>query len=348
MKKLLFATLSIALASVISLFVMEFVVRMAIPAYDPSGHITFVIGKAATMKQVGYPLEQIGRPNSVQRQIKNTGDYDVLIRFNEYGFRDSNELSESTSKDFFVLGDSLSFGWGVEADKRISEQLEKITKTRFYNISIPGDLVFQKSLIDYAKKKGAIIKNLVILFSNEVRLKNYEKKTVVKTPVQTGLKLITVKRYLMSHSALYFLVTSFIHRVPALKKIAVDLGLLIPNLEGFQERDYDPVAVKSSSRKLANIAKDYATLVVLSPSRGIWSGTKRESVKKNHIGLIRNLEKLGVKVLDLVPAFEKDGAPLQKFFKNDGHWKAETHVFVAKLVAQYMKNYPSTFPLNKP
>ncbi len=348
MKKFIFAALSIILASVISVFAMEYVVRMAIPAYDPSGHVKFVVGKASTMEQVGYPLDQIGRPDSVQRQIKNTGDYDVLIRFNKYGFRDTKDLSESTPKDFFVLGDSLSFGWGVDADKNLSEQLGKITKIQFYNIGIPGDLVFQKTLIDYAKKKGASIKNLIILFSNEVRLKNYEKKTVIKASMETGSSLMSVKMYLMSHSALYFLVTSFIHRTPTLKQIAVDSGFLIPNLEGFQEREYDPLAVKSSSRKLANIAKDYASLVVLSPSRGIWSGTKRESVKKNHTELIRSLENLGVKVLDLIPAFEKDGAPLQKFFKNDGHWKAETHVLVAKLVAQYIKNYPAIFPLSKP
>src|SRR5438105_11497873 len=93
-------------SSMIGLVGLELAARIFFPEYDPSGQVRFVRGHDGT---------RIGQPGAVLRQFKNTGDYDVEVRFNTWGFRDDKALTQATDRDYFVVGDSFAFGWGVEA-----------------------------------------------------------------------------------------------------------------------------------------------------------------------------------------------------------------------------------------
>jgi hypothetical protein len=50
-------------------------------------------------------------------------------QFNDKGFRDPKNLQESAKTDWFVLGDSFSFGSGVKEEQRFSNLLENDFKT---------------------------------------------------------------------------------------------------------------------------------------------------------------------------------------------------------------------------
>jgi hypothetical protein len=79
-------------AGIISLFAAEHAVRFAQPELNPNSHIRFV--PATDTRPV------LGPPNSTFRQIKNTGDYNVMIRFNALGLRDDQNVAKARPKDF--------------------------------------------------------------------------------------------------------------------------------------------------------------------------------------------------------------------------------------------------------
>ena len=67
-------------AALVGLMIIEGVARVAAPAYNPNGRVAF------TVLPDGTP---IGPPGVVRRLAKNTGDYNVEVKFNSLGFRDS-------------------------------------------------------------------------------------------------------------------------------------------------------------------------------------------------------------------------------------------------------------------
>jgi len=330
------STLVVVVATLATLVMLEYVVRWTIPAFDPSGHVSFVPGTA------GRPA--LGAPNTVQRQIKNTGDYDVTVRFNKYGFRDDRDLADSTGDDYFAVGDSLAFGWGVEEPNRVTEQLEKMIKRPVYNISIPLDIEGAEKLIDYAEALGAKIGTLIYLFSTEARIRNYDAKPTGGDAEAEGAngagrrRYFAVKYWLADNSALYFLFTSFIHRNPTLRNLAVTAGMIQPNLEGFSIREFNPRDIESTANRLVRFVKrkERRVIVVVLPSRTLWIGPNRDVEDRISRTLIGRLRDMGLEVVDIRPSFEAGGDPFKHYFKNDPHWNAAGHRQVAIAIARHL------------
>ncbi len=317
---------ALLISTIVALMALEYAIRWTMPVLDPSGHISF--------QGEGSKRPYLGVPGSVQRQIKNTGDFDVSIRFNKWGFRDDRDVSTATEADWITVGDSLSFGWGVEEKDRVTEQLEGLLGKKIFNLSVPGDLNTTNEIIHYAKTQGAEIGRLILFFSMEARLLNYD--AVAKVQERStfdGWGLSTLKHYLMANSALYFLITSIVHRSPQLKKIFIDLGLINPNMMGFPRRKFDQTVIEASARKLAEVTNGYQSVVIVCPSRGLWVDETAAEERKIHAALLSQLSKLGVEFIDTVPAFEESGRPLDSFFKNDGHWRPEGHKMLARFLA---------------
>ena len=67
--------------------------------------------------------------------MKNTGDYDVEVTFNELGLRDARSLKASTPDSIVVVGDSFAFGWGVEERQRFSNLLQERLARPVFNVS---------------------------------------------------------------------------------------------------------------------------------------------------------------------------------------------------------------------
>lgn len=71
---------------------------------------------------------------------------------NAEGFRiSSNEPSQTEARTLYVLGDSSSFGWGVEYEKSypslLKEKLSSIAPVKLRNLSLPGYSSFQGKLL---------------------------------------------------------------------------------------------------------------------------------------------------------------------------------------------------------
>ena len=122
--------------------------------------------------QEGFTLAP---PNISVRHWDNNGDYDVTVSTNKLGLRDVRDVSEMTGDDFAVVGDSFSFGYGVEEANRYSNALEKMLGARVFNISVPNDIEGYAKLVGYAEANGATIKSLIVGVCMENDLRDYDR-----------------------------------------------------------------------------------------------------------------------------------------------------------------------------
>jgi len=323
---------AVLFALAVSGMAAEFAVRLAQPELDPARHVRF------EKAQNGLPT--LGPRNTEQRQIKNTGDFDVAVYFNKYGFRDTKDLATSAPGDYFVVGDSLSFGWGVEEAQRYSNLVQAELKRNVFNLCIPGDIDDFEKVIAYAEKNGAKIDRLLLAISMAFNLKNYEKKAEKKAaPIRAEGLMAPLKQYLMTHSASYFLVTSFVHRNETLKKKAIELGLIRPNIEGIAYKAFSAEIIESTARRTARLARKYDTTIVIAHSRALWIGTDEEkkTADRIHRTFVTRLEELGLDVADVRPAFEASGNPIENYFANDGHWGPKGHRAAAAAIIDHIK-----------
>jgi hypothetical protein len=264
-----------------------------------------------------------------------------MIRFNSLGFRDDQNVAKAQPKDFILVGDSYTFGWGIQEKQRISEQLESIIKRRVFNISIPTGFDGYEDLLTYARQQGARTNRIIIAASLETDLHLYsDRKTEVKAAVEIkprGSWLTPIKAYLAQQSALYALATTLVHRILFLKKLATKLGILIPNLEGIRKYEFSQAVIEASAQRLKRLADQYKTTVLIIPSRALWHGTFQIIEARRHTAFVKRLSELNLSVLDLRPIFEQTKNPLSLHFKNDPHWKPAGHKMAALALAEYLR-----------
>jgi hypothetical protein len=316
-----------------SLIMIELLARFFFPAFNPVGKFAFYFNEN------GVPL---GPRNFSGRMWDPAGDYDVPVNINQFGFRDHQDLRQSTSKDIFVVGDSFMFGYGVPEDKRLSNLLEQQLGGLVYNIAIPGDLDDYKNLIRYAQQNGATIKNLIIGVCMENDLGYYyhgnspagDHKSVRKmsSPLQT------LKEFVGTKTVTYNLLTYAIHQNPFLRKAGVRLGLVLDKVElGLINKDRgkdDKITIDDSVRKLQEISEPFKTIIIIVPSRALWIGNQRAAESAFHNEFVAALKKTGFLVIDMRPYFEAGGNPLQYYFKNDGHWNEKGHGKAAEIISR--------------
>jgi len=312
-------------------FIQEYAVRLGLPEFNPSNHLRF----SGEVDGLAF-----GAPNTVQRHIKNTGDFNVQVRFNKLGLREDSDLSELGAKDFAVVGDSFSFGWGVAERARFSEQAEKLSKRKFYNASSPaGALDHYSRMVDFLRAQGATVNRVVVALNFETDVIPYQKtpKTETKVP-EVVIDLQSIKTFLIKHSAAYFAATSIAQQIPWLRDIAERLGLIRKNLADRSKHNPDRGSIDQTVTRLGALAREADATVMVIPSRHIWFGSDRSKVVRVYERFIRQAKDAGINILDLRRAFEATGNPLSLHFKNDAHWTPEGHGLAAKALYRHLQN----------
>ena len=97
--------------------------------------------------------------------------FDVNYRTNSLGFRDKERLLQKDQNKFRILlyGDSQVFGWGIPAEDRFSNLLEKsLSNVEIWNLAIPAYGLDQQVLL---YQKDAVDANVVIFYVSEYTLK---------------------------------------------------------------------------------------------------------------------------------------------------------------------------------
>jgi hypothetical protein len=309
--------LLLSVSVIVSILLLEISIRILLPTYNPYGIVQFHYNVD------GVPL---ATPGFEGRQIRKTGDFNVAVSINHYGFRDVKDLAESTRYDLFVVGDSFSFGFGVEESERYSDILQHLLDIRTYNISIPTDLNGYDKLLDYATQNGATIRRLVIGVCMENDLGYYRTWELAREQK-------TLKAWLSGNLAIYRALASIVHQNAMLNRIGMRIGILTRYDAPAINVSYNEEVINRSVNRLIHLAKDYDSTILIIPSRGLWTGNSQPNIRQIHEKFVELLKQAGLPIVDMAPILQKGGKPLSYYYPRDGHWKKEAHELAADTLA---------------
>ena len=319
------------LSTAIAVFIAEWSVRLALPVYDPAGHVVW-----QTHPRAGTVL---GQPGTTARQIKNSGDYNVSVRFNRHGFRDRQDVSTGHARDIYLVGDSFAFGWGVEESERFSSVLARLLNERVFNLAASLNVDGYEKLLPYAESLGAKFGRVVLSLNmiDDVRsyaVEEFETRPPpVGPPTRKGLdiSLMTVKNFLLRESAFYFLMTQSLNNSQTLRRFLISVGI-IKTINEVSSGLPDRNAIGVTADRLAALDRRYDLTVLIIPSRGLWVGTRQSETRDVHDRMVKALRERGVTVIDPLPELEKGDNPLQYHFRNDGHWNPRGHWLIGEVL----------------
>jgi hypothetical protein len=253
-------------STLFSVLILDFLLKLILPIYDPRG----------MFNSEYYPREgvRLCPKNFTGRQWKNTGDYNVAVSINKYGFRDRKDFLLAKPGDFFVLGDSFGFAFGVEDEEGFAQLLGKITGIDVYNISVPGTCVGDhQKLLGYVRTRGAKIRNLIlsICMENDIGVYDpFDYKYALKTGnihnhryhglQMAGRRIAAVMRqsadrariWASRNTAVYHALAALIHQNRFLCNIAVRVGLIVSNYDGMYKNEYSDISLNSTAQAIIN------------------------------------------------------------------------------------------------
>ena len=135
----------------------EGALRVAMPHWREF-YSGWFIGKAVVP---GHGVVNIGKPGFDGYFAQNNGDFRVRITVNDFGLRDPNPV-EAAAGRIWIIGDSMSFGWGVEHDRMYSSVIGGALNAPAYNVASPGtDVCGYQALLarmpENAKPRAVIV-----------------------------------------------------------------------------------------------------------------------------------------------------------------------------------------------
>ena len=288
-------------------------------------------------------------PCSSGVQLGNTNEYSVNASINSKGLRDKeyNYTKPEFTKRIIVLGDSMTWGHGVEYGERFTEFLENSLKnTQVINMGVPGYSTDQELL--FLKEEGLKYSpDLMILCfmendfgGNMVTIAGfYQKPKYVLTNESLLLTNVPVHqssflpliRFLYRHSYSYHfisdrLVLGNVHRKLEFATNRENKGTTQPkedscNLTQAIIKEMDIIAKSNNATTL---------VVLINYGENVCSGNSTSE----DIRLINFCDENNISILNLLPAFHTYYLDTneQLYYEKDGHWNANGHKLAAELI----------------
>ncbi len=272
---------------------------------------------------------------------QNNGDFRARIHINDFGLRDNQPISYADGA-IWVIGDSMTFGWGVEEDERYSTVVSRLLGQPTYNIASPGTNVCgYRALVSQmpeAVTPTAVIIGLVL----ENDLMEYDcAARAASGPPADSERLMGVKIWLTGHSALYNVVAGNLKRVDIIHQALIAIGLA--NQEQAYKQEFASARVDavttSTANELANLRNQlpagtpYAVLIV--PARfEIADGDP--PYHHARVALAKSLAEHGIGVIDPFDAFKAAGFK-PTHFVHDGHWSPLGHRLAGEAAAEWLR-----------
>jgi hypothetical protein len=323
--------ISLLIASLcLCLLAAELLTRWLFPQFSPGVQLRF------QAMPDGFAL---GPPGQTERQATPKGDFNVQVKFNQYGLRDAKDLREATAADWFAVGDSFTLGWGVDEEKRFSNLLEQKLRAssnpaRVYNIATPGNFIDYEHLVKYAESRGTHIRHLIVGVCMGNDLEDYRSGKSDWEEVR-HLKIPTaerIRRWFRAHSALYIFISCVMENSPASRKLMERVGVAIDVNAMFDTSRHQPneTVLKTARDELLKLTAGRDAVVLIIPDRSLWFGSKPEAVAQTHETFVQMCRDAGLKVVDPKPIFNKDPNPRGFYFANDPHWSPRGHEIAAE------------------
>ncbi len=296
-----------------------------------------------------------------------TTEYDVDIVINDQGFRQQvvPPLTSNEGVDrIVVLGDSFTFGYGVQEQVRFTELLpEHLPGVEVLNMGVPATGTDQHVLF-FEEAGGADAKPDIVLLvyflenierTGTSRYQGYGKPQFLVAEDGTGLQLtnvpvskplsavvverrhkglpIPLKKYLRRNSELYTLLRQWF-------AVSASTALELDASDPYPEYSSDAPSWKVTRLLFKRLAEDAAQVgaqlaVVVVPE----PGHLRPHIGSTHQDAVRvALDAINVPMLDLTPFFRKAQVTADEplYFPVDGHWTEDGHKLVAETIGSWL------------
>lgn len=317
-------------STILSLLLLEGAVRVLLPYYHPRAQLSLhALPDGMT----------IGPSNVTVRLANSKSDFDVPVTFNQLGLVDRKELSAAKAGALYALGDSFTMGWGVREEERFSNLLERRLGEPVFNIAIPNHLRGYQQLVAYAEGHGPRVTRLVLGICMENDVLDY--RTPMKRSGKTTRFNVFANR-LRRRSALFVAATENLQKVMFIRRGLEHFGLEVNGETWSRPKSYDEAVLLASRDEVLRIAQGRELTVLLMPSRGLWLKQDPETERRIHTRFAIVLQEAGLRVVDLLPRFDREGAPLQLYFKADPHWNVRGHQIAAEELAAALGRPPGT------
>lgn len=298
-----------------------------------------------------------GRPGFDGYFAQNNGDFRVHLHINDFGLRNPEPVNKADGR-IWVVGDSLTFGWGVEQDERYSSVIARALGQPTYNIASPGtDVCGYQALVarmPVASRPKAVVLGLTI----ENDIEQYDCRAEAASAAarakatgdnpgndvgRGGFSLTRLKYFLIRHSALYNVAVSALKRVAFLNEAAVRLGWAarehvdrgIPSSEQPESVAGSTAAEVARLRSL--LPKGTPVVVLIIPARFDIRDGAPAYVRRRE-AVVAALRRFDLPVIDPIAAFRAAGFAATHF-AHDGHWSPLGHRLAGEAVAAWLKDH---------
>jgi hypothetical protein len=296
----------------------------------------------------GYGTLYTGRPGFNGFFAQNDGDFRVRIRINQAGLRNAAPVTRADRR-IWVVGDSLSFGWGVARERSFTAILAREAGQGTYNVASPGsDVCGYQALVARMPDRlapSAVVVGLVM----ENDIADYpcprgagSRRKPSADDASFEYNLSGAKIYLMKYSALYNFFAVSVKRVDIALELLTTLGLIKrPHAyRGQFDTTNSAARADSSADEIAYLKSmlpagtPFAVLIV--PARfDIRDGDPAFADLRTKV--VAALARRGIEIIDPYQGFRAAGFAATHF-AHDGHWSPRGHEIAAKYLAAWVRN----------
>ncbi|MBF0103980.1 MAG: SGNH/GDSL hydrolase family protein [Deltaproteobacteria bacterium] len=283
------------------------------------------------------------KPNYSEQHQDLNWKFNFFFKTNSDGFRQSADIPTLVNQfqhkpKIMVLGDSVTFGWGVDQNNTFTAQLNKSfnNDAHFFNMSV-GGWSFAEYFITYNKYKKNISPDLVMVATSpgdfaELNFSSWKNKN-------TGQLPLAVKRkdYCITREG-YFRYDLIAEKYPILRNSYLWILLCKKGLQRIYDMlrsdSLDSYAIAADIVK--KISEETPVLVVMLPADYSYKNGTYDTTPSN-LFLSRLKEEKNIHVLDCYPTvFEND--LYKNFFLDGTHYTRESNLFIAEKISDYIKS----------
>lgn len=331
---------TLGLGCLLALGLAELATRIVMPHWQDYASERFM----RTTQVSGWAPFNGGVPGFDGWFAQNNGDFRISIRLDDLGLR--NPADAEVQDAVWGVGDSFTFGWGIEREQIFAAVAAKQLGRPFLSVASPGtDICGYQALLSKALGKGWKPGAVLVGLTMENDISRYgictgQIPAVQAIPVSSSvlptMSRQELKEILLAHSALYNFVAVTLKRSPVVLDGLKALGFVnSPNDATWHMPHHGSDVLDATAREMARLRsllpEGTPFAVVLIPARfdldqpnGEWAQDREE--------LTARLTALGMAVVDPTQALAAQGRS-KVHFAHDGHWSALGHRIAGQAAA---------------
>ncbi len=294
----------------------------------------------------GFGTTVIGQPGFDGMFSNNNGDFRTHIKINDFGHRESVPVDAADGR-VWVVGDSFSFGWGVEVTDAFAWQVGEQTGFKTYNIANPGTNVCGYQAAIARMPASVKPKALIVGLTMENDLSNHScatqreqsaKAAELNNHSEPVHSFFCVKAWLRNHTALYNFTVLNLKKSELAREVFVATGIMADINQDISSNNQGPAldallqTADSIQYIITLLPPDVPIIVLIIPPRLELIGPDADTLHERRVTIQRLLNERGIPTADPFQALADAGFD-KVHFANDGHWSAAGHMIAAEALA---------------